>query len=104
MIKPSEAKVKFRFFYWGKVYQDSWLHQAIEDAQENPNEIGGNKMLQYKDDHFITENVRENCRKLNISKKKNFTIIEGITLFGLFGTNNTENLNKISFWKNIETN
>lgn len=61
-------------------------------------------MLLYKDDHFITENTRENCRKLNISKKKNFTIIEGITLFGLFGTNNTDNLNKISFWKNIETN
>jgi hypothetical protein len=42
-------------------------------------------MVNYKDDHFLIENTRESCKKLNIGRKKNFTIIEGIKLFQIIG-------------------
>jgi hypothetical protein len=103
-IKPQDALLKVRDFYWGKIYQDSWIVHGIEEAKENTGVIGGNKMIQCMDDHFLVENEKLNCRKLNISKKKNFTIMEGIKLFGLIGSNHCENLNKNSFWQNIEKN
>lgn len=84
-IKPQEAKLKMRDFYWGNVYQDSWIKKAISNANGNLNEFGGNQMLQYKDDHFLIENTKINCKKLNIGKKKQFTISEGIMLFQIMG-------------------
>jgi hypothetical protein len=62
-------------------------------TKENPNEIGGNKMLQIKDDHVLLEANKDKCKNLNVSKKKKFTIVEGLKLFSLMSSNNTEKLN-----------
>lgn len=106
-IKPNDAKLlKVKDFYKGTVYLDCWIKEAINEAmnKENPNEIGGNKMIQKKDDHILLEANKDKCKNLNVSKKKKFTIIEGLKLFSLMSTNNTENLNKNSFWLNVEKN
>ena len=67
-------------------------------------EIGGNKMITKKDDHYLIEASSESCKQLNIGKKKKFTIVEGIKLFGIMSSNNPDNLNKSTFWANIEKN
>ena len=33
------------------------------------------------DTYFVAQNLNENARKLNIGKKKKYTIIEGIKLY-----------------------
>jgi len=55
-------------------------------------------MMSYKDDHFVIEINKKNTRKLNIGKKKAFTISEGIMLFQIMGQNKAENLSKLTFW------
>lgn len=70
----------------------------------NPMEIGGNKMITKKDDHYLIEASSDSCKQLNIGKKKKFTIVEGIKLFGIMSSNNPDNLNKSTFWANIEKN
>ena len=59
-------------------------------------------MIQLKEDHKLIDNTKDNCRQLNIGKKKQFTIVEGIKLFSVMSSNNTDNLNKMTFWQNIE--
>jgi len=61
-------------------------------------------MLEYKDDHFLTENYKDSAKKLNLGRKKHFTIVEGIMLFKIIVQNHVDNLNKLIFWQNIETN
>lgn len=46
-------------------------------------------MNEKKDDHFLQDNQNENCKKLNIGKKKKFTIVEGIKLFSIINSNAT---------------
>jgi hypothetical protein len=101
-IKPSDAKLKMRDFYSGTIYQSSWLDQAIENQKGDLTNIGGNQMIQLKDDHKLIDNTKDNCRLLNIGKKKHFTIVEGIKLFSVMSSNNTDNLNKMTFWQSIE--
>ena len=55
-------------------------------------------MIQLKEDHKLIDNTKDNCRQLNIGKKKQFTIVEGIKLFSVMSSNNTDNLNKMTFW------
>jgi len=38
-------------------------------------------MIAKKDDYYLVDSKSEKCKKLNISKKKKFTITEGIKLF-----------------------
>ena len=52
-------------------------------------EIGGAKMIAKKDDHVLTICQNSGCKRLNISKKKKFTILEGIKLFSLMSTSTT---------------
>ena len=80
-IKPHKAKLKMKDFYAGAIYQSTWIQKAIERSLNNSNDIGGMKMLQLKDDDLLIQNESENCKKLNIGKKKQFTIVEGIKLF-----------------------
>ena len=93
-------------FFSGHIYQDSWIYKTIEDhviehGEDDVINIGGNKMLNRKDDHYLILNDRENTQKLNIGKKKQFTIVEGLMLFKIMNTNNSENMNKNKFWDNI---
>ena len=59
-------------------------------------------MIEKKDDNFLSECSQQSCKKLNIGKKKKFTIVEGIKLFQIMSSNNTQNLNKTSFWQKIQ--
>jgi len=61
-------------------------------------EIQGNKMFGVKDDSFLLQCDSNDCKMLNISKKKKFTIVEGLKLFEIMSTNNSETLNKKDFW------
>lgn len=88
-------------FYQGTVYLCGWIRDSIE-GNKNNDTIGGTKMISKKDDHQISECNNPACKKLNISKKKKFTIVEGIKLFQIMGSNNTSNLNKSSFWQKIQ--
>lgn len=54
-----------------------------------------------KDDYFLRNNKSENSKQLNISKKKKFTIVEGIKLFSIINSNASENLNKSHFWQRL---
>jgi hypothetical protein len=65
---------------------------------KTPEKICGNEMNDKKDDFFLRNNSSGNSQKLNISKKKKFTIVEGIKLFSIINSNASENLNKSTFW------
>lgn len=82
-IKPENAKLKIRDFYKGQIYGDNWVWEHVAEVEKSKNkfEISGNKMLTKKGDYALFENVAEDSKKLNISKKKKFTINEGIKLF-----------------------
>ena len=82
-IKPENAKLKIRDFYKGQIYGSEWVKDHIQEVEtlKNKFEILGNKMLAKKDDYALFENKSDESKKLNISKKKKFTINEGIKLF-----------------------
>ena len=80
-IKPEKAQLKMKDFYQGSIYICNWIRDAISESKANPMEIGGTKLIQKKDDNFLSEVNNQSCKKLNISKKKKFTIVEGIKLF-----------------------
>jgi len=96
--------MKMKDFYSGPVYISTWIKEAIDASLENPMEIGGNKMLSKKEDSYLVECTCSDCKQLNIGKKKKFTIVEGIKLFEIMNSNHTDNLNKASFWSNIQNN
>lgn len=61
-------------------------------------------MLDKREDHLVVQCNSLECKKLNIGKKKKFTIVEGIKLFQIINTNNAHNLGKTSFWVKIQEN
>ena len=89
-------------FYQGSIYVCNWIRDSVESNKGNPMQIGGTKMMAKKDDNFLSECNNMSCKKLNISKKKKFTIVEGIKLFQIMSSNNTVNLNKSSLWQKIQ--
>lgn len=46
-------------------------------------------------------NVSENSKRLNIAKKKKYTIIEGIKLFELTSSHKQSMINSSSFWNKV---
>jgi hypothetical protein len=53
------------------------------------------------DDYIVSECPAEKGLKLNIGKRKNFTIMEGIKIYQLLGNKKSKNVPAL-FWKNIE--
>jgi hypothetical protein len=92
-IKPENAKLKSKDFYQGSIYICSWIRDSINCHNSNPMETGGTKMMAKKEDNFLSECNNISSKKLNIGKKKKFTIVEGIKLFQVMSSNNTQNLN-----------
>jgi hypothetical protein len=68
-------------FYQGSIYVCNWIRDSIESNKNNPMQIGGAKMMSKRQDHKLSECNNPSSKKLNISKKKKFTIVEGIKLF-----------------------
>lgn len=70
--------------------------------KDTPQKTCGNEMNEKKDDHLIVaDNTHASSKKLNIGKKKKFTIVEGIKLFSIINSNATQNLNKPHFWQRL---
>lgn len=58
-------------------------------------------MLKLADDHELFTNESDQCKRLNIGKKKRFTITEGLKMFTIIGTNTSQNLQKSQFWQKV---
>ena len=69
-LRPDNAKAKFSDFYAGKIYSARWIVESI----------AAGKCLS-SEGFFVCINIDDNARKLNIGKKKKYTIIEGIKLY-----------------------
>jgi|TARA_B110001450_G_C17449780_1_gene411517 hypothetical protein len=54
-IKPENAKLKMKDFYQGSIYICNWIRDAITNNQASPMTIGGTKMIEKKDDNFLSE-------------------------------------------------
>ena len=74
-IRPqSKSDLDFNNFYKGKLYDESWIRDSIT--------LG---VLKLKDEYFITANDSDEALKLNISKRKKITIVEGMKLYKTLG-------------------
>ena len=65
-------KVSFKEFYGGKIFAARWITDSINQ-----------KKCLSADTYFLAANTSEEARKLNIGKKKKYTIIEGMKLYEL---------------------
>lgn len=100
-IKPQNAKLKSKDFYEGQIYHSDWITSMVTQNAASPQKICGNLMNDKKDDFFLRNNDSSHSKKLNISKKKKFTIVEGIKMFSIINSNASENLNKQHFWQRL---
>lgn len=104
-IKPKLGnKLKPKDFYLGNLYDQEWIEEAIRRNGKLKTQLGGNLVLSIKDDFKFTtfQTGDERCRKLNIGRKKRFTICEGIMMFQIISSNKVDNLNSLNFWKRVE--
>ena len=69
-MRLDKAKADFAEYYKGPIYSSRWITDSVNEGK-----------LQKKDDYFICININEKSKRLNIGKKKKYTIIEGIKLF-----------------------
>ena len=74
-IRPqSKIDLDFDSFYHGKLYDEQWVNDSI---------LMGH--LRLKDEYELGLNDCDNALKLNIGKRKKFTIIEGMRLYKTLG-------------------
>ena len=57
--------------------------------------------LQNKDDYKLIDSEMSNALKLNIGKKKRYTVMEGVKLYSIMGPKKTGKIEK-DMWKSIE--
>ena len=70
-IKPDVVKTGLADYYLGKIYSAKWINESISKGKLLPG-----------DEFFLAANTNEDlARKLNVSKKKKYTIMEGIRLY-----------------------
>ena len=74
-MKPEKCKTDFSSFYKGTIYSAKWIFDSVDEG----------KLLK-KDDFFICINIDERSKKLNLGRKKKYTIIEGVMIFDLIGS------------------
>jgi hypothetical protein len=60
----------FHQYYRGNIYSARWIYESVK-----------NKKFMKRDDYFLCINVDASSKRLNIAKKKKYTIIEGLKLF-----------------------
>lgn len=101
-LKPDNvSSLKQKDYYAGKIYVENWITEAIEKNDKTPNSIYGKTLLSRAEDHELFTNESQQCKRLNIGKKKRFTISEGLKLFSIMSTTGTQNLSKSSFWQKV---
>ena len=71
-LKPENSKSGFSEFYIGKIHSGKWITDSITCGKCQP-----------ADTYFVCINSSDSARKLNIGKKKKYTVIEGMKLYEL---------------------
>lgn len=89
-LKLDKVKTNFQEYYKGAIYSTKWIIESIKEG----------KLLK-KEDYFMCINVHEKSRRLNIGKKKKYTIIEGIKMFETVGGHKSEQVNTPAFWTKV---
>jgi hypothetical protein len=93
-IKPDVIKTGFGDFYLGKIFSARWLSECLSKGRVVP-----------CDQYFLVTNTNEDlARKLNIAKKKKYTIMEGIKLYELVTNQSNSQVGQASFWNKIAQN
>jgi hypothetical protein len=64
----------FNAYYKGKIYSETWIKDSVKIGR-----------LESKDMYFLVENNDPNAIKLNIGKKKRYSITEGVTMYEIMG-------------------
>lgn len=78
-IKPDGIKTGFTEYFPGKIYSSRLITESIKLGKFTNIES-----------FYVAQNIEANARRLNIGKKKKYTILEGIKLYEL--TTNQKNL------------
>ena len=78
-MRPENYKADFPEYFKGTIYSAKWIYDSVAEG----------KCLN-KEDYFICINISENSKRLNVGKKKKYTIIEGIKLYDT--VNNHKNI------------
>jgi len=90
-IRPrSKTELDFNFFYAGKLYDEQWIKDSIEEGY-----------LQTVQEYILGTNDSEHAMKLNIGKRKKITIVEGMKLYKLLGAAKFQKVS-IDTYKGIE--
>jgi hypothetical protein len=78
-IKPNSAQnVGFNAFYMGSIYSETWITDSIKSGR-----------FLNKDTYFLVENKDPSSLKLNVGKKKRYSIAEGILMYEIMGAQAT---------------
>lgn len=83
------GKTGFEYFFKGHIYSSTWIVASV--AQK--------KCLK-KEDYQICQNIDDDSMKLNIGKKKKYTIMEGIKLFDTINNQKQVTVN-VQFWNKV---
>jgi len=86
-IKPA-VDLDFHYFFEGNIYHETWLEDSI---------LAG-YMLRMED-YLISYNKSTKAQKINISKHKRYTILEGLRLHQL---GSAKGLKNVEFWRKVE--
>lgn len=89
-IKPDGVKIGFSDYFHGRIFSSRWLDDSIKQGKCLP-----------ADTYFVAQNLNENARKLNIGKKKKYTIIEGIKLYEIITNQKNIQENSNQFWSKV---
>jgi hypothetical protein len=90
-IKPDGIRTGFYEFYRGNIYSSKWIDGSIERGKCLP-----------PDSYLLTQNIDDKARKLNIAKKKKYTIMEGIKLYELITNQKSIQTNTSTFWAKVQ--
>lgn len=86
-------KTSFSDFYQGKIYSSKWLIECLARGKLVP-----------CDEYIVSQNTNTDARKLNIAKKKKYTIIEGIRLYELITNQRNSQVGSQQYWLKIANN
>jgi len=90
-IRPhAKVELDVNHFYNGKVYDETWITDSIKEGN-----------LRLKDEYCLATNDSDWALKLNISKRKKITIVEGMKLYKTLGAQKSEKIS-LDIYKGIE--
>lgn len=89
-LKPDNEKLGYLSFYKGNIYSARWISESV-----------ASKKLLKKEEYFLCINIDEKSKKLNIAKKKKYTIVEGIKFFEVIMSHKNSSISNPNFWSKL---